>query len=148
MKNKLLLSLIVYMGFLSFLFAQKGEVFSTSKGAIGGYDVVAIFCEQKVTMGKKEFSFKWKDAIWYFSTEENKKVFESNPEKYAPQFGGYCAYGVSQNHKSPTEIDTWTMVDGKLYFNYNKEVKQLWLKDQANLIQLANQNWPMLNKQD
>lgn len=146
MKNKLLLSVIVYMGFFSFLFAQKGEVFVTSKGAVGGYDVVAFFTEQKPVKGKKEFSLKWKDATWYFSSEENKKTFESNPEKFAPQFGGYCAYGVSQNHKSPTEIDTWTIVDGKLYFNYNKDVKQLWLKDQSDLIQLANKNWPDLNK--
>jgi YHS domain-containing protein len=146
MKNKLFLSLILYMGFLSFLFAQKGEVFATSRGAISGYDAVSFFTEQKPVKGKKEFSIKWKDATWYFSSEENKKAFVSDPEKYAPQFGGYCAYGVSQNHKSPTEIDTWTMVDGKLYFNYNNEVKQLWLKDQSNLIQLANKNWPTLNK--
>ena len=146
MKNKLLLLVIVNMGFFSFLFAQKGEVFTTPKGAIGGYDVVAFFTEQKPVKGKKEFTIEWKDATWYFSTADNKKTFESDPEKFAPQFGGYCAYGVSQNHKSPTEVDTWTIVDGKLYFNYNMEVKQLWLKDQSNLIQLANKNWPDLNK--
>jgi YHS domain-containing protein len=146
MKNKLLLALIVYMGFFSFLFAQKGEVFTTSKGAIGGYDVVAFFSEQKPVKGKKEYSLKWKEASWYFSSEENKKTFESDPEKFAPQYGGYCAYGVSQNHKSPTEVDTWTILEGKLYFNYNKDVKQLWLKDQNSLIELANKNWPALNK--
>jgi hypothetical protein len=64
------------------------------------------------------------------------------PEKYAPQYGGYCAYGTSEGHKAPTQAETWTIVNGKLYFNYNKQVKQMWMKDQAHRIEIADQKWP------
>lgn len=121
--------------------AQK-EVFSKSGEAINGYDAVAYFTESKPVKGKKELSYTWKDATWLFSTEQNLKSFKSDPEKFAPQFGGFCAYGVSDNHKAPTSPDAWTIVDNKLYLNYNSDVKTLWSKDRSNLIQKANTNWP------
>ncbi|HYC28216.1 MAG TPA: YHS domain-containing (seleno)protein, partial [Chitinophagaceae bacterium] len=65
----------------------------------------------------------------------------ADPEKYAPQYGGYCAYGCADGHKAPTEIDTWTVMDGKLYFNYNQKVKAFWDKDRPKYIRLANMNW-------
>ena len=76
------------------------------------------------------------------------ELFKQNPQKYAPQYGGYCAYGTSQAHKAPTETDTWSIVNDKLYFNYNKKVQALWLKDQPALIKKADTNWPEIKDKE
>lgn len=122
--------------------AQKAEVFSTTFGAINGYDPVAFFKEGKPVKGNESFTYKWNDAEWHFSSKENLDSFSKNPEKYAPQYGGYCAYGCSEGHKAPTTPDTWTIIDGKLYFNYNLKVKELWSKNREERIEQANKNWP------
>jgi len=122
--------------------AQKSEIFAPAGKAIKGYDPVAFFREAKPVMGQDSLSYNWHDATWLFSTRKNMEDFKSNPEKYAPQYGGYCAYGTSQGHKAPTETDTWKVVDDKLYFNYNKKVQEIWLKDQKALIIKADQQWP------
>jgi YHS domain-containing protein len=96
--------------------------------------------------GAKEFTYEWNGATWHFATKKNKDLFVANPEKYAPQYGGYCAYGTADGHKAPTETDTWTVVDNKLYFNYNQKVKTLWNKDQASLIKKADEQWPKIKK--
>ena len=127
--------------------AQKPEVFSTKEGAIQGYDPVAFFKEGKPVIGKKELTYLYKDATWHFSTQENLNTFISDPERFAPQYGGYCAYGTASGHKSPTQPETWTIVDNKLYFNYNKDVQKLWNKDQKGLIGKANKNWPTVKKE-
>ncbi|MFA6273873.1 MAG: YHS domain-containing (seleno)protein [Candidatus Paceibacterota bacterium] len=123
---------------------QSSEVFSNKKGAINGYDAVAYFTESKPVVGDTKFSTKWKEATWYFSSKENLAAFKANPEKYAPQFGGYCAYGTSQGHKAPTDPEAWTIVDGKLYLNYSKDVKKKWSKNQKELIEQANAEWPKI----
>jgi hypothetical protein len=128
--------------------AQKAEVFSTSAGAIKGYDPVAYFTVGKPVKGDPKISFRWNDADWYFSSQANLDAFKSSPEQHAPQFGGYCAYGVSDNHKAPTEPDAWTIVDGKLYLNYNSEVKSVWNKDRADHIKKANELWPAIKNKE
>ena len=75
------------------------------------------------------------------------EAFKSNPAKYAPQYGGYCAYGTSEGHKAPTQPDAWSIVDGKLYLNYNKDVQSDWKKKQSELIEKANRNWPKVKKE-
>lgn len=129
-------------------YAQKAEVFSTSAGAIKGYDPVAYFTVGKPVKGDPKISFHWNDADWFFSSQGNLEAFKSTPEKYAPQFGGYCAYGVSDNHKSPTEPGAWTIVDGKLYLNYNSNVKSMWNKDRADRIKKANELWPQIKNKE
>lgn len=128
-------------------FAQQPEVFSTKDGAIGGYDPVAFFKESKPVPGMSRFTHSWNGATWNFSSKENLELFKASPEKYAPQFGGFCAYGTAQGHKSPTQPETWTILDGKLYFNYNMAVKKKWNEKQQELIEKANKNWPMLRKE-
>ena len=120
---------------------KPGEVYITREGAIGGYDPVAYFKENKPVKGETKFAAEWKNATWLFSSEENLNDFKSDPEKYSPQYGGYCAYGTAEGHKAPTQPDAWTIVDGKLYFNYNTDVKKMWMKDQAKLILKADSNW-------
>ncbi|MES2647975.1 MAG: YHS domain-containing (seleno)protein [Bacteroidota bacterium] len=121
--------------------AQKAEIFQKEGAAIRGYDVVAFFKEQKPVKGLTDYATQWKDATWRFSSQQNLDSFKVSPEKYAPQYGGYCAYGIADGHKAPTETNTWTVLDGKLYFNYNQEVKSTWDKDRPGYIEKANRNW-------
>ncbi|WP_413669767.1 YHS domain-containing (seleno)protein [Mucilaginibacter sp. Mucisp86] len=128
-------------------YAQQSEIFAPGGKAIKGYDPVAFFKESKPIKGLDKFQYQWKDATWFFSTSENLEAFKADPEKYAPQYGGYCAYGTSQGHKAPTQANTWTVLNDKLYFNYNDKVKELWTKDQANLIKAADEKWPEMKGQ-
>lgn len=128
--------------------AQKSAIFAPEGKAIKGYDPVAFFKESKPVMGQDSLSYKWQDATWLFSSRKNMEDFKKDPEKYAPQYGGYCAYGTSAGHKAPTETDTWTVVDDKLYFNYNKKVQELWIKDQKALIIKADQQWPGIKNKE
>lgn len=126
------------------LLAQSSQVFTTDAGAIKGYDPVAFFKVGKPVLGLKEYSYDWNKAKWYFSSSDNLKAFEKDPEKFAPQYGGYCAYGTSEGHKAPTETDTWTILNNKLYFNYSKDVQAKWKKDQSNRIEKADKIWPTI----
>lgn len=128
--------------------AQLSPVFAPKGKAIRGYDPVAFFTESKPVMGYDSLSFNWSDATWLFSTKENRDLFRSVPEKYAPQYGGYCAYGTSQGHKAPTETDTWSIINGKLYFNYNRTVQKTWNKDQQALIEKADKIWPEIKDKE
>lgn len=125
-------------------FAQKASIFSVEGKAIRGYDVVAFFSNHQPVKGNDSINYQWNEANWLFSSMKNKALFIKNPEKYAPQYGGYCAYGTAANHKAPTQIDTWTIVNDKLYFNYNTKVKEIWNKKQDSLIEKANYYWPTL----
>jgi YHS domain-containing protein len=147
MKIRMLLLMLLAVNVIN---AQKSEIYTKDGKAVQGYDVVAFHLKQKPVVGDSSFSFKWKDANWYFENETNLKLFKENPEKYAPQFGGYCAYGCSDGtgHKAPTKIDTWTIVNEKLYFNYNLKVKEIWNKNQAELIEKAVKNWASIKDKE
>lgn len=137
--------LIVLLGLMFQSFLSKGqssEIFATREGAIHGYDVVAYFTEGKPVKGKKEFTNTYAGESWYFSSAENLESFQTSPEKYLPQFGGYCAYGMSRGYKAKTEPDAWTIVNGKLYLNYNVDVRKIWNEKQGEFINKANSNWP------
>lgn len=142
MKKTILLLTFVFTALI--VHGQNSEVFTNKKGAINGYDAVSYFTEMKPVVGNTKYAAKWKDATWYFATKENLEAFKANPDKYAPQFGGYCAYGTSQGYKAPTDPEAWTIVDEKLYLNYNKEVKKKWNKNQKELIAQANAEWPKI----
>lgn len=130
------------------LFAQKSEVFKPSNVAIRGYDPVAYFTAGKPVKGDQNLALRWKGANWYFSSKENLNSFAKSPEKYAPQYGGYCAYGMSEGHKAPTDPDAWTIVDGKLYLNYSNDVKAKWRQNEKERIDQANKNWPQLKDKE
>lgn len=137
--------ILVVLSFIQIAgFAQKAEIFSNGGKAIRGYDVVAFFINHQPILGNDSINYQWKDANWFFSSIENKALFIKNPEKYAPQYGGYCAYGTAGNHKAPSQIETWTILNDKLYFNYNLKVKEYWNKNQDSLIDKANFYWPTL----
>ena len=112
--------------------------------AIEGYDPVAYFLESKPVEGSDSHQSEWSGASWHFKSAENKALFDANPEKYAPQYGGYCAWAASQNTVAGIEPEQWTIVDGKLYLNYDAEVKGKWLVDTAKHIADGDKNWPGL----
>ena len=144
MKNLSIAALAIF--FAISLSAQTVQYNSNKGIAIKGYDPVAYFIEHKAVEGNKQFSTEWSGSQWKFISQSNLDSFKLTPEKYAPQFGGYCAMGVSENHKAPTDPTAWTIVNDKLYLNYNASVKEMWLKDTVNRINTANTNWQSLNK--
>ncbi|MEO9869754.1 YHS domain-containing (seleno)protein [Ekhidna sp.] len=122
--------------------AQKSPIYTTKDGAIKGYDPVAYFNQGEPVKGSEAFTYKWKEADWYFSSKENLDAFKANPEKHAPQFGGYCAYGVSKGALYKIEPEAWKIVEGKLYLNFSKGIQKKWEADQATFIKEAKVNWP------
>lgn len=115
-----------------------------SDKAIRGYDTVAYFTQNKPVEGKEEFSTEYMGATWLFASKEHLDLFTENPEKYAPQYGGYCAYAVSQNTTASIKPELFTIVDGKLYLNYNQSINDKWLKNKDNFIVEADKNWPAI----
>jgi len=114
--------------------------------ALKGYDAVAYFKQNKPVKGLAQFSHSWMGATWRFLNAENRDLFAANPQQYAPQFGGYCAWAVSQGYTADIDPDAWKIVDGKLYLNYSKSVQKKWERDLATRIEQANKNWPKLHK--
>ncbi|MBI2272277.1 MAG: YHS domain-containing protein [Chitinophagaceae bacterium] len=143
MKRKMLILGVILITVLG-SYAQKSEIFTSEGKAIKGYDPVAFFTQNMPVKGDEGFQYNWKNSAWFFSSKENLEKFKADPEKYAPQYGGYCAYGTSEGHKAPTQTDTWTILDNKLYFNYNKKVKELWVPNQMALIHKADSLWPAI----
>ena len=117
-------------------------VFAEDGIAIQGADPVAYFTVGEYTPGSDEFTHEWEGATWQFASAENRDLFAANPEEYAPQYGGFCAYAVSQGNTAPIEPTAWKIVDGKLYLNYNDKIQQRWVKDIPGYIAKADQNWP------
>jgi YHS domain-containing protein len=115
--------------------------------AIKGTDPVSYFTEGRPVKGKSNYTYKWKDAEWRFSSEENLSLFKGSPEKYAPQFGGYCAWAVSQGYTAGIDPEAWKIVEGKLYLNYSLRVQKKWSQDIPGNIQKAEKNWPELLSQ-
>ncbi len=112
--------------------------------AVEGYDPVAYFEEGAPVKGLKEFTFEYNGAEWRFASAENLATFKGDPQAYAPQYGGYCAWAVSQNYTARGNPDNWTIVDGKLYLNYDDKIQARWEKDIPGFIASADKNWPGL----
>jgi YHS domain-containing protein len=127
------------------LIAGEKPVNQNRKGlAIKGYDPVAYFTAQQPTKGDPKFSHAWNGATWNFASTQNLELFKANPTKYAPQFGGYCAWAVSQNDTADIDPTAWKIVKDKLYLNYNESIQKKWEKDIPGLIAKAEKNWPGL----
>ncbi|MBI2297067.1 MAG: YHS domain-containing protein [Betaproteobacteria bacterium] len=123
-------------------FAQKPQIFSDRHGAIRGYDAVAYFTQGAPVKGSEKFSHQWRGATWYFASAENRDKFAAGPEQYAPHYGGYCAYAVAQGYTAEIDPAAWSVVEGKLYLNYNLSIRERWRKDIPGYIRKADANWP------
>ena len=109
-----------------------------------GYDAVAYFTEGIPVKGRKKFEYEWMGARWYFASAENRGLFTKNPKRYSPQYGGYCAYAVSQGITADIDPMAWKIVKGKLYLNLSPGVARIWERDIPGYIVKANKNWPTL----
>ena len=124
-----------------------GSLFDTKTGiAIKGYDPVAYFMQNKPVKGVDAYVYEWQGAKWKFANQADLDAFKVNPAKYAPQYGGYCAYGVANDNLVSIEPDKFTIIDGKLYLNYDGDVQTKWLKDTAGYIRKADGKFTALLK--
>ena len=128
--------------------ASAGDFFEKEGVALRGYDPVSYFTEGKPEQGLPTHSYLHKGSTFHFASAENRRVFAGNPDKYAPQFGGYCAYGTAQGYKVSTQPDAFAVVDGKLYLNYNRDVAKIWQQDVPGNIARAEENWPEVSKME
>ena len=125
---------------------QSSASFFGKKLAVGGYDAVAYHKESKPVPGSDEFTHMWKGATWRFASKENLDAFVKEPEKYAPQYGGYCAFAVGHGALASGDPKIWKIVDGKLYLNLDQSVQKSWEKDMTSLIKRGDANWPKVLK--
>ena len=139
--NKILMSLPVVLllltGFGSIAVGKSSMV----NIAIKGYDTVAYFKAGKAIKGNESFTFQWHDMTWYFLSKENRDLFSSSPEKYAPQYDGYCAWAMAEARKAQTDPEVWKIVNGKLYLNCSKSAYEKWSRDIPGNIKKADTNW-------
>ncbi|MEL6686211.1 MAG: YHS domain-containing (seleno)protein [Pseudomonadota bacterium] len=127
----------------SLAMAAKPEVYTPWRNdlAVSGYDVVSFHAGEP-QRGRSEFSVRYKDAIWRFDTRANLELFRMNPDAFAPQYGGYCAWAVAMGKLAPGSPDHWHVENGKLYLNYSTRVKKRWDALRKEFIRDANGNWP------
>ncbi len=124
--------------------AKKPQIYTgfLSSAAVGGYDPVAYFQQKRPVKGSSKFSLRHKGATWRFSSQANLDKFRADPAAYAPRYGGYCAWAVSQGYTAKGDPMYWRIVDGKLYLNYNADVQARWERDIPGFIRKADGNWP------
>lgn len=125
------------------LAAHAAEPVFTKQGlALSGYDAVAYFTDGKPVEGQASFETEWNGARWRFASAAHRDAFAADPAKYAPRFGGFCAFGVSRGYAVDADPFAWKIVDGKLYVNHDKKVQQLWEKELPGIIGTAESHWP------
>jgi YHS domain-containing protein len=128
-------------------FAAAGEFFEPDGQALRGYDAVSYFETGVPTPGFAKYTFTYRGSRFLFASADHQRKFAADPGKYAPQFGGFCAYGAANGYKVSTQPDAFKVVDGKLYLNYDRKVLGIWSKDEPGNIARADQNWPEVSKQ-
>ena len=150
MKTKIATILLSVAAFSFFSLAgpspveAKSEIYKNWRGlAIKGYDPVAYHTDGKPAVGSDKYELEWKDAKWRFASAAHRDLFKADPDKYAPRYGGYCAWAVSQGYTASVDPqNAWKIVDGRLYLNYNVDVKKTWEQDIPGNIKKADANWP------
>lgn len=124
------------------LHAREPNVFASGGIAIGGYDPVAYFNENRPVAGRTTHSLMWRGSTWHFATAQSMEAFEMNPERFAPKYGGYCAYAMCKGAIAPTVPEAFTIHDDRLYLNFSTDVRAVWRQDVAENIILADTHWP------
>lgn len=127
--------------------AHAGEFYEKEGVAIKGYDVVAYFKDKKPVKGSSQHKAEYKGSVFHFSSQANRDAFTATPAKYAPQYNGFCAFGTAGGYKAAVDPAAFTVVNGKLYLNYNKDVQKQWRADIPHLVAKADQNWPEVSRQ-
>lgn len=127
--------------------ASAGEFFEKDGVALHGYDPVAYFKSSQPVKGTPVHTAEYKGSTFRFASQANRDAFVADPTKYAPQYGGFCAYGAASGYKAAIDPAAFSVVDGKLYLNYNRSVQKEWNKDVPGFIAKADKNWPTVSTQ-
>jgi len=114
--------------------------------AIKGYDTVAYFKDSKALKGSPAYTFSWHNMTWQFSSQEHRDLFAAAPEKYAPQYDGFCAWALTEMRLAITDPEVWKIVDGKLYLNCSPTAYEKWSRDIPGHIKIADENWMKMQK--
>jgi hypothetical protein len=126
-------------------FSAKSEIAAynvdSDNVAIHGYDTVAYFTEGKAVKGSGEFEHAWEDSKWHFANATNRDLFAANPDRYAPQYGGYCALGIAAGEYAHVDPEAWAIIDGKLYLNKSTKYLAIWEEAPAAHIWVSEHNW-------
>ncbi len=118
--------------------------FESNGVAINGTDPVVYFTMSIPLQGSADHALNWNGVTWHFASGENQQIFERNPDKYAHQYGGHCAYAMSKEYIAPTVLQVWTIYEDRLYLNFSLRARELWLQDVPGNIALGDANWPKL----
>ena len=124
-----------------------GQFFEKDGVALRGYDPVAYFTDAKAVKGSAEHTARYQESTFHFASKSNRDAFAADPAKYAPQYGGFCAFGTAGGYKAAIDPAAFTVVDGKLYLNYNRDVQKKWGGDIAGYVRKADANWPAVRAQ-
>jgi YHS domain-containing protein len=127
--------------------AWAGEFYEKEGAAIKRYDPVAFFKDGKPVKGSSEHKAEYKGSVFHFSSAANRDAFAANPAKYAPQYAGFCAFGTANGYKAAVDPAAFTVVNGKLYMNYSKEVQKQWSADIPGMVRRGDKNWPEVSRQ-
>lgn len=133
----------------AFAVKQTGGEYNTLYAGLGakGYDVVSYFTDKKPMQGSDKFTVAHGGVTWQFASAEHRDMFKADPGKYAPQYGGFCAWGVAQGKLFDVDpANGWTVSNGKLYLNFNEDLNKTFARDTAGFINKAEDNWAGLNK--
>lgn len=144
-KNIFVMAFLAVIFFSAQAFAE-APIYTGPSNNVGvsGYDTVSYFSETGPVKGSKHYATEWRGASWYFSSQDNLDKFKADPEKYAPQYGGYCAWAVGHGGLSKGNPKQWTIADGKLYLNYDSRILASWLPVKDELIPVADKEYPNL----
>jgi YHS domain-containing protein len=144
--TKLACLLVLGVGLAAHAHAQSKTLLNLDKNglAVQGYDVVAYFTDGKPVKGNAQFVSSHAGGTYHFASAEHKAAFDKEPAKYAPQFGGYCAWAVSKNSLAKIEPDAFQIVGGRLLLQYDKDIRDKFNKDTAGNLAKADGNWPGL----
>ena len=145
---RLLIAVALCVGVALPLVAQRYDrpYYANDNGvALERYDVVAYHLENEAIQGRARFRERWGGVTWYFANAENAALFAEDPERYLPQYGGYCAYAVAHNSLAPVDPEAFAVIDEKLYLNFSRSVQRRWNRRRVQYIERGDLNWPELS---
>ena len=143
---RILLSVMAAVACLSAARAETGQTWYPYASGLGadGYDVVAYFVAGDAQKGSGKFSVEHQGVKWHFASEENREAFNADPDRYLPEYGGYCAYAMGKGYNAFGDPKVWAIHEGRLFFNYNQPTQEVWKVEREQLIPSADENWAQL----
>ncbi|PWQ95680.1 YHS domain-containing (seleno)protein [Leucothrix arctica] len=141
--SKSLKTLVLLSGMLvsSLSFAGIATDTNDNDVILSGYDTVSYFTKEAPVQGKSDISAVYNGAIYHFTSEDNRDAFKADPAKYAPQYGGFCAFGTSISQKIPVDPTIYEVLDGKLYVQSGAKAMELWVPEKVSRITSADKIW-------